>query len=288
MKDDGVMVAITPNSYLYTKTAKPLRKFLIENRYIEKIIDFGYEKVFPGTSVYCCITVFTKKAKTHISYQSRRTPSLPFDNKKIDYAEISEEDYSIFDEKQSGVCLKDVCKIKNGIATLRDKIFIHNSQLFDEPCWKRITNGREDKHIIYPYNDGVICDEDSFKTNNPKTYEYLCENKEELAKRDKGNKKYPQWYAFGRTQSNKLCKTPKMLIIPTFVDPDNLKMKETEPVFYYSALGIEPNANVNVGDIMNSIKSSVSILKNGCTKKGGGWISLSSRDLYKLPFIENS
>jgi hypothetical protein len=184
--------------------------------------------------------------------------------------------------------LKDVCKIKNGIATLRDKIFIHNSQLFDEPCWKRITNGREDKHIIYPYNDGVICDEDSFKTNNPKTYEYLCENKEELAKRDKGNKKYPQWYAFGRTQSNKLCKTPKMLIIPTFVDPDNLKMKETEPVFYYSALGIEPNANVNVGDIMNSIKSSVSILKNGCTKKGGGWISLSSRDLYKLPFIENS
>jgi hypothetical protein len=39
------------------------------------------------------------------------------------------------------------------------------------------------------------------KTTNPQTYSFLEDHKEELGKRDKGNKLYPKWYSFGRTQS---------------------------------------------------------------------------------------
>ena len=48
-----------------------------------------------------------------------------------------------------------------------------------------------------------IIKEDLFKENNPLTYEYLLSNQEELSKRDKGKKKYPMWYSYGRTQSIK-------------------------------------------------------------------------------------
>ena len=41
--------------------------------------------------------------------------------------------------------LKNKCKISNGIATLRDKIFIHSEKIYNEPCWKNITNGKNNK-----------------------------------------------------------------------------------------------------------------------------------------------
>ncbi len=45
--------------------------------------------------------------------------------------------YNIFIEK--GILgtkkLGDICNIKNGIATLRDKIYIHKERKYEEPCW---------------------------------------------------------------------------------------------------------------------------------------------------------
>ena len=61
LEDDGVMVSITPNSYLYNKSCIDIREYLFKNRYIYEIIDYGSQKVFDGISVYCCITIFKKK-----------------------------------------------------------------------------------------------------------------------------------------------------------------------------------------------------------------------------------
>ena len=85
LSDSGRMVAITPNSFLYNKSAIPLRKFLIENRYIEEIIDFGTEKVFPGVSVYCCITVFTKRPNTMLKYNGKIIEYDEFNHPTIRY-----------------------------------------------------------------------------------------------------------------------------------------------------------------------------------------------------------
>ena len=170
LKPDGVLVSITPNSYLYNKSSLRLRKYLFDNKYVKEIIDFNDKKIFPGVSVYCCITIFTKTDKQCIIYN----------NRKIMYTDII-KNYSLFNTtSNSNLKLKDICKIKNGIATLRDKIYIHPTKLYDEPCWKKITNGNSERFIIYPYKEGIIIDEEIFHKENPLTYNYLLSQKVEL------------------------------------------------------------------------------------------------------------
>lgn len=46
-----------------------------------------------------------------------------------------------------------------------------------------------------------IISEDNFREDFPQTYYYLNHYREELSKRDKGNKKYETWFAYGRNQA---------------------------------------------------------------------------------------
>lgn len=273
LKNDGIMVSITPNSYLYNKSSFKLRKYLFDNKLIKEIIDYNDKKVFKGVSVYCCITIFTKCDKTNLIYN----------DKEIKYDDIT-KNYSLFNfNNNTSNTLSQICKIKNGIATLRDKIYIHNNKLFDEPCWEKITNGPNDKYIIYPYNNGKIIDENEFKRTNPKTYNYLSENKDELLKRDKGKKTYASWYAYGRTQSikysNKLC-----LYIPCFLDPLNIDKNifAKSSILHQSCLCIEPNDEKDLEYIKMSIIKNKKFIEENSSKRSGGWVSLSSRILNQI------
>jgi hypothetical protein len=273
LKDDGILVAITPNSYLYNKSSLSLRKYLFDNRYIQEIIDFNHKKVFPNVSVYCCITIFTKTDKEFLIYN----------NSKILYTDII-KNYSLFNTLgKEELTLKDICKIKNGIATLRDNIYIHNKKLFDEPCWKLITNGNTQKFIIYPYNEGIIIDEEVFNKENPLTYNYLLTNKDELSKRDKGNKKYPTWYSFGRTQSLKYS-SKKCIYIPCFFNPDEIdnSIYIHCNILHVGCLCIEPINEKDIQQIINCIVNNKEFIKQNSSKRSGGWINLSSRTLYDI------
>jgi adenine-specific DNA-methyltransferase len=273
LKTDGVLVSITPNSYLYNKSSLRMRKYLFDNKYVKEIIDFNDKKVFPGVSVYCCITIFTKTDKQFILYN----------NRKILYTDII-KNYSLFNTSSNNkLKLKDICKIRNGIATLRDKIYIHPTKLYDEPCWKKITNGNTEKFIIYPYKECIIIDEDIFSTENPLTYNYLLSQKVELSKRDKGNKKYPKWYSYGRTQSLKYSKN-MCIYIPCFLNPDlineNIIIKNN--ILHSGCLCIEPNNEKDIQTIIKAIIKNREFIKLNSSKRSGGWINLSSRTLYDL------
>ena len=276
----GRMVSITPNSYLYNKSSHKLREYLFENRLVEEIIDFNDKKVFKKVSVYCCISIFTKSDKEYLIYN----------NKKISY-NIINKNYSLFNHNDTlpENTLKNICKISNGIATLRDKIFIHPKKIYDEPCWEKITNGNDVKYIIYPYTaEGKILDETIFKTQNSKTYEYLLKNKNELAKRDKGNKTYPAWYSFGRTQALIKSQKPQVIYISTFINPENFKLNIMKPELFHSCLCIEPFNNKDIGEIKEAIYKNIEYIKKLSSKRSGGWINLSSSILYKIPLIHNS
>jgi len=273
LKPDGVLVSITPNSYLYNKSSLPLRQYLFDHRYVKEIIDFKDTKVFPNVSVYCCITVFTKTAKE----------ALVYNHTNILYTDIV-KNYSLFHTTSTTkMKLHELCKIKNGIATLRDKIFIHDTPLYDEPCWKNITNGHADRSIIYPYNEGVLLDEETFRNDNPFTYAYLLTQKEELAKRDKGNKTYPEWYAYGRSQS--LRYSPKKCIyIPCFLNPEQLNEQITihANTLHSGCLCIEPNKEEDIETIKKTLLGNKDFIRLNSSKRSGGWINLSSRTLYLL------
>ena len=279
LTDDGVMVSITPNSFLYNKSAYKLRKFILENNYIQEIIDFKSKKVFPTISTYCCITVFTKKKKDFLVYNG----------KSIIYDSI--EDNNIFDIKKMNcvsVCKKlgDVCVIKNGIATLRDKIYIHRTKKYNEKCWREITDVNKNLWIIYPYDeDGKIIKENIFRKSNPNTYAFLLENKPELLKRDKGNKIYPEWYAYGRSQAIKYSTSDRVIYIPTMINPNDIKFKICKPVLYYKSLCIEIlDTTLTCEDLVDVILKNKDYIENNSSKRGSGWINLSSSILKNISF----
>lgn len=274
LKKDGVLVSITPNSYLYNKSSLKLRKYLFDNRYINEIIDYNDKKVFSDVSVYCCITIFNKTAKDFIIYN----------NTKIYYSDIV-KNYSLFNiNSDDKLKLKDICKITNGIATLRDRIYIHNEKLYDEPCWNKITNAITERYIIYPYKESIIIDEATFNKENPLTYNYLLSQKEELSKRDKGNKQYPMWYSYGRTQSLKISRK-KCIYIPCFLNSQTIdkSMIINQNILHYSCLCIEPKNECDIEKIIQSIINNKEFIKLNSSKRSGGWINLSSRTLYNLP-----
>lgn len=275
LKDDGVMVAITPNSYIYNKSASNLRKYFIEKRLINKIVDFQSKKVFKGISTYCCITVFTKNAGKQ---------SFTYNGEEIQYSLI--HNYNIFDYTTDNTkILGDICNIRNGIATLRDKIYVHENKLFEEPCWKPITNGTKNSWIIMPYDpDGKIIEEHDFAKSNPETHQYLINNKDELAKRDKGNKKYSKWYSFGRTQSITVPKADKVIYVPTFADPNNISYNVMEPTYHISSLCIELKSDeYTIEEIVQILKDHREFIEKNSSKRGGGWINISGSILKKIP-----
>lgn len=272
LNDDGVMISITPNTYLYNKSAYELRKYFFENEMIKEIIDFKDKKVFDNASVYCCITIFTKTKKSNLIYNDNF----------INYSDIK-KNYSLFNFNSNEKTLKNICKITNGIATLRDKIFIHSKKLFNEPCWKEITNGPCIKSIIYPYHDMKIIDENIFKDKNPLTYEYLKKNKDELAQRDKGNKIYPAWYAYGRSQSIKIH-NKKCIYIPCFINPRDIEKNifVNSGILHQGCLCIEPFNEDDLEMIKEILKKNIDFIYKNSSKRSGGWINISSRILYQI------
>jgi hypothetical protein len=126
----------------------------------------------------------------------------------------------------------------------------------------------------------------SLNQNNPLTYNYLLSNKEELAKRDKGNKTYPAWYAYGRSQSIKIS-NKKCLYIPCFIDPSKIteNIYINQNILHYSCLCIEPNDEKDIEIIKTRIIKNINFIKDNSSKRSAGWISLSSTLLYDLSYL---
>lgn len=144
--------------------------------------------------------------------------------------------------ESAGKSLGNSYKIRNGIATLSNDTYIFKPIAETEKYYVLIQNGKQyeiekticrdiikpnilkyeheiesvKEKLIYPYTNGInplsVMNEDDLKTNFPKAYQYLSDNKENLQKRDKGNGDYGAWYAFGRTQA--LCDTGYKLLFP--------------------------------------------------------------------------
>ncbi len=131
-----------------------------------------------------------------------------------------------------GIQIKDYCPSRHGIATLSNDTFIFNPIAEDKRYYYIESDGKRypiEKEIcrnivnpnklnsadtfdlllekvIFPYRVEGSCasviEPEEMSHRFPKALAYLKARKEVLLKRDKGNTKaYPQWYAFGRTQS---------------------------------------------------------------------------------------
>lgn len=271
--DSGIIAFITPNSYLQGLNARELRKYLISFNSNIKIYDFRAAQVFLGVTSYTCITTIKKSQKSHKIGYCRIDSITSIKTRKIKYYAIDKEhselpwrfsdndnDDIIYKLENAGKKLSN-WKIRNGIATLKNDIYIFKPTRDDGAYYYREYNGKEyriEKNIcidiakpnvihdekelnekmekaIFPYvyvdSEISIIEEKEFLEKYPKAYKFLCEYKDQLLLRDKGNGKYPKWYSYGRTQglNNKGAK----LLIPYIAGNPVAVLSKNPSVLYY-------------------------------------------------------
>ncbi len=178
--------------------------------------------------------------------------------------------------ERTGKPLGSKFEIRNGFATLKNNIYVFTPSRETEDFYYLIRDKKEfriekeicrnaikpntlkleteiEKHtekLIFPYKiieEGVdlfntnkkglkIIDEKTLKSKYPFTYEYLTCQKVTLSKRDKGNRDYEEWYAFGRNQA--LVISGYKLLLPYITNAPCFVYTNDQDLLFYNGYAI--------------------------------------------------
>ena len=235
LSEDGIVSIITPRYFLESISGKHLRNYILNNSYINEIIDFNGSNIFKNISIASCIITLSKKCITsNIDIHKLKNSKLKlnyldsleyylnddnFYNIKIKQSDLTEdwiisnkENLDIYNKLESygQYRLKDICISFQGIITGCDKAFIIDKRDTDENIeekkllknWvknKQIKKYKldENKKLLIYSND--IVDEEEY----PKSINYISNYKEKLLNRRECRKNIRKWYElqWGREKS---------------------------------------------------------------------------------------
>jgi type I restriction-modification system DNA methylase subunit len=272
---NGFLGYITMNTFFKSLNGRALRTYFQREGYKIKIIDFGNRQVFESKSTYTCICLIEKKSSDYIEYV--KTSDTVFEENffynKINYSNLNAfggwnlNQSEILNKIEStGIPFGELYKTRNGIATLKNNIFIfkpvgeddeyyylQNGQVYEieKGVCRDIINPNKLTQVndvnliigkaIFPYfcvdNKMCLMEESVFKAKFPKAYNYLQAKKKILSTRDKGKGKYEKWYAYGRAQS--LEKMKFKLFFPHITsDIPNYVINTDENLLFYNGLAV--------------------------------------------------
>ncbi|WP_159369282.1 Eco57I restriction-modification methylase domain-containing protein [Halorubrum distributum] len=136
LDDDGISGLITPLNYFTTLTGEGLRKYLQDNKYVQKVVDFGEILLFEDALAYTAITFLNKKRKSQLEYIRVRDESIlgslaEQDSISINYSSLDPDKWRLLDEEEyqnirtieSYRRLDEITNIHTGIATLKDDVY---------------------------------------------------------------------------------------------------------------------------------------------------------------------
>lgn len=208
LNENGHMVYISPSSWFTSVAGRPLREYILENKNLVSVYDYGHRQIFENVTAYVAICHFIKD-----SFTRRIEFSTSGWHRSFDYDDVTINGKFYFASPETIDLLKNItnwqcpdCEkefiVKNGFATLADNVFIYTPK--DGRNIGRHLRGviksstGEHKYIIYPYNAyGKLVPEDELSQQSPEVYRWLSENREKLESRATTE----HWYAFGRTQA---------------------------------------------------------------------------------------
>ena len=304
LKQGGKLCYITPSSWLSSIAGNLLRQSIQNQRNLLELVDLGHYQAFEGATTYTLISLFEKGSK-HNSFMYSRYDEVSLHKKEVERLNIEEAfiDGCIYlADKQSLHLLKGIkrdnigkyASVKNGFATLADKVFIKTDFPFKEfiiPCIKAST-GKWVK-AFFPYN----------KQGKPYPQNKIFENKEvaihlnehkEILLKGKDEKTFPEWYLYGRTQALKDVWTDKYAINTCIKDVESIKLNKVPAgCGLYSGLYILTDIQEKIlRDIIESQEfiNYIQMLKK---YKSGGYYTFSSKDLelyinYKIEQIKSN
>lgn len=273
---NGVLGFITMNSFFKSLNGRSLREYFQTSSLDFKIIDFGTEQIFKSRYTYTCICFIENRKGSSIKYiKSISTNKLPTNQKSFSVVKYANLDFKkgwnlqnheiISKIESTGISLGELYKTRNGIATLKNDIYIFNPIKEDKEFYylqngsvfpiekgicRDILNSNKlnttdsfsklKEKVIFPYDDGIkpqLLKENFLKSNFPKAYKYLENKKTILAARDNGEGDYESWFAFGRTQS--LEKMKHKLFFPHLAAKvPNYLINSDENLLFYNGLAL--------------------------------------------------
>lgn len=256
LKPQGKLSYITPSSWTTSLYARELREYLRKYSAIISIIDMKHEKVFDNATTFTMITEIGNKTHNEI------TPVYEYNNgtlKLINNSHISQymyDDKFYFKNNQTLNVIKEintvkaeeVFEVKNGFATLKDKLFIGDMSemagILDDPniifCTKASKNILQS--IIYPYD----------KDGKPVKFEKLSKPIQtkllERAKKLEIDTTKEGWYLYGRNQAINDIQRDKYSINNLIKTKEDIKLHYcTSGTGVYSGFYILNRWNYNIG-----------------------------------------
>ncbi|MEG2293473.1 MAG: Eco57I restriction-modification methylase domain-containing protein [Carnobacterium sp.] len=305
---NGKIVYISPNSYIKARSGEVMIEFLINNSLVETIIDYEDEMKFEGATTYTAITVFSTNNEV-LRVKNKKGKIMV----KVTYRDLVEKyNYMIYSHdflteiQEEFIDLGEIAEVRNGLATLQDKVFVINEKEIMSETDKllsfkkgekkfsveagvtrkviRVSNVEEIKYVIFPYisaneEKSTYLQDTEIKNHYKKAYRYLFD------RLDEGYQKKYGLY-FGRTQGF-TCYYDQKIVIPKVASLEDKPFKIVGEGFLLSGLSIKLKKEY-LGTDLNRIIAYLNSDKVRAyltiTSKNyaAGYKSISSTDLKKI------
>lgn len=298
----GRLCYITPSYWTTSKTGKIMRTYFKDNKLIKSIVDMESHEVFDNVSVYTMITLLDKSHDSDVFsyYKFNEEYKSIYKNNFFNINNIEVDGNFYFTDKVNFI--KNIHDtntekhifVKNGIATLLDKVFIKDDFPFSNYT----------KHILkastgvwykcfFPYDDFGNPLPSSDIKKHPHIMSYLEEFKEDLLNR-KCDNNIVDWFYYGRSQGLKDTHRKRIAINTIIKDIDTIKINDIpEGCVIYSGLYIYSDT-IDISKIESLLKTNdfVEYVKSLKKYKNGGYYTFNSKDLenylnYKINYVEN-
>lgn len=282
----GTLCYITPSSWLSSVAGHNLRNHIRIRRNLEAVIDLGHFQPFNATA-YTLIACFKNNLRNETfdyyvfegkTRRKKYKETLSFKDIDID-GKFYLASPDTLDElrKIKGNKHPDIVCVKNGFATLADKVFIGSvpQTSITIPVIKASTGKWYD--CLYPYDtEGHPIPKEAL-FSDPVIREYFERHKAELLK---GSPEDRDWIHFGRTQALKDVFKDKYSINTLILNTDSIKFhKVPAGSGVYSGLYILTEADeesLSAVLMSQDFINYVAALKN---YKSGGYYTFNSKDL---------
>ena len=186
LSSNGTLGFIIPNNYLTITAAEDLRKYLVENKYLSKIIDFGENMIFAPVRTYNSLLFLKACGSENLTYATIKKScdvKSALNNAKFLCMAIDDLDSSgwkLLDEneranikkiEQSGSPIKPYIRV--GIATLRDNVYLIDGFDQEEGMYYKLFEGT--RYLIEPGITRSI-----YKVSNIKAESSLADAKQAI------------------------------------------------------------------------------------------------------------
>lgn len=312
----GFLGFITMNSFFKSLNGRALRTYFEKKKYRFKIFDFGTLQVFRKKSTYTCICLIQNVQSPTIDYvrlvslnslpnQNHQFLQIPYLNLKAHSGWNLLHSEIIHRIESVGTPFSKKFITRTGIATLKNEIYIfdpvdhdkdyyylQNGSLYpiEKGICRDIVNPNKlttqidlssfTEKFIFPYEflngKASVLSEKKLQANYPCAYYYLKAKRKILKTRDKGGGDYPQWFAFGRTQSLELMKY-KLFFPHLTPHTPNFIINTDENLFFYNGLAVIGKNEAGLAFLSKLMSSRLFwfYLRNTSKPYTSGYISMS-------------